>query len=74
MRSGFNSRLVHPVAPLAQWIARWTSNPKVMGSSPIGSSALVAQLAERAAVNRKVIGSNPSRSVIHVSIYVSFRA
>ena len=23
-------------APLAQWIARWTSNPKVAGSSPAG--------------------------------------
>ena len=21
-------------APVAQWIARWTSNPKVVGSSP----------------------------------------
>jgi hypothetical protein len=27
---------VHPlmVVPVAQWIARWTSNPKVPGSSP----------------------------------------
>ena len=22
------------VVPLAQWIARWTSNPKVLGSTP----------------------------------------
>ena len=27
----------HPsllLVPLAQWIARWTSNPKVLGSTP----------------------------------------
>ena len=23
-------------APVAQWIERWTSNPKVAGSSPVG--------------------------------------
>ena len=28
-------------APLAQWIARWTSNPKVAGSSPAGGSSEV---------------------------------
>ena len=22
------------IVPLAQWIARWTSNPKVLGSTP----------------------------------------
>ena len=52
---------------MAQWIACWTSNPEVMGSSPIGSiGALVAQLAERTAVNRKVLGSKPSRSVKYI--------
>ena len=24
----------NPIAPVAQWIERWTSNPKVAGSSP----------------------------------------
>ena len=32
------------VAPLAQWIARWTSNPKVAGSSPAGGNDLSAGL------------------------------
>ena len=29
---------VDPQAPVAQWIARWTSNPKVVGSSPTWGS------------------------------------
>ena len=33
--STFSSLLT---APLAQWIARWTSNPKVAGSSPAGGT------------------------------------
>ena len=31
-------------APLAQWIARWTSNPKVAGSSPAGGSVCLTIL------------------------------
>ena len=56
---------------MASWrnrIARLTSNQKVVGSSPTGvaytSIALVAQLAERSAVNRQVAGSIPAGSVI----------
>ena len=29
------------IAPVAQWIARWTSNPKVAGSSPAGGEQIV---------------------------------
>ena len=28
-------------APVAQWIARWTSNPKVVGSSPTWGSTFM---------------------------------
>ena len=55
------------IAPLAQWIARWTSNPKVAGSSPAGGMALehtgtavVARLAQsvaRGSHNPKVVSS-----------------
>ena len=26
--------IIHSNVPVAQWIARWTSNPKVVGSNP----------------------------------------
>jgi hypothetical protein len=50
-------------APLAQWIARWTSNPKVAGSSPAGGNALpsqrarLAQSVARGSHNPKVVSS-----------------
>ena len=28
--------------PVAQWIARWTSNPEVAGSNPAGDDAFVS--------------------------------
>ena len=51
------------VAPLAQWIARWTSNPKVAGSSPAGGNvalvmaARLAQSVARGSHNPKVVSS-----------------
>ena len=27
--------------PIAQWIARWTSNPEVVGSNPTGDDVLL---------------------------------
>lgn len=27
--------------PVAQWIARWTSNPEVVGSNPTGDDGLI---------------------------------
>ena len=33
---------VLPTAPVAQWIARWTSNPKVVGSSPTWGSIFMS--------------------------------
>ena len=51
-------------APLAQWLARWTSNPKVAGSSPAGGSR--GEVAERSKALRQGrnlfggVGSNPT--------------
>ena len=54
------------IAPLAQWIARWTSNPKGAGSSPAGGMALaaaappaarLAQSVARGSHNPKVVSS-----------------
>ena len=51
-------------APLAQWLARWTSNPKVAGSSPAGGRR--GEVAERSKALRQGrnlfggVGSNPT--------------
>ena len=50
------------MAPLAQWIAHWTSNPGVAGSSPVRGVAFranLAQLGERQTEDLKVPGSIP---------------
>ena len=56
---------------MAQWTARWTSNPAVAGSSPvksefyntnIKSNALVAQWIARWTSNPTVAGSSPVKS------------
>ena len=47
------------IAPLAQWIARWTSNPKVAGSSPAGGMALAAVAARSA--NRARLAQSVAR-------------
>ena len=31
----------YEAVPVAQWIARWTSNPKVAGSNPAGDSTTI---------------------------------
>ena len=43
-------------APLAQWIARWTSNPKVAGSSPAGGMALGGALWPRQGSQKNING------------------
>ena len=61
--SGSSSFLLCVAAPLAQWIARWTSNPKVAGSSPAGgnvalaTAARLAQSVARGSHNPKVVSS-----------------
>ena len=51
-------------ARVAQWIARWTSNPKVAGSSPAGGRR--GEVAERSKALRQGrnlfggVGSNPT--------------
>ena len=57
-------------APLAQWIARWTSNPKVAGSSPAGGIAFGARsrgsMEERWTSDPTVAGSSPAAIVLCV--------
>ena len=38
MNNGSAPKLVTTISmvPIAQWIARWTSNPEVVGSNPTG--------------------------------------
>ena len=30
--------------PVAQWITRWTSNPEIVGSNPIGNFFLIQKI------------------------------
>ena len=39
-------RMVVNVVPLAQWIARWTSNPKVLGSTPRWDENILLKLVD----------------------------
>ena len=54
------------IAPLAQWIARWTSNPKVAGSSPAGGKALaaVATPSDRARLAQSVARGSHNPKVV----------
>ena len=38
--------MVVNVVPLAQWIARWTSNPKVLGSTPRWDGNILLKLVD----------------------------
>ena len=61
LRSARNILCQHD--PLAQRIARWTSNPKVAGSSPAKSRLTpVAHLVERWSYEPEVAGSSPAGS------------
>ena len=39
-------QMVVNVVPLAQWIARWTSNPKVLGSTPRWDENILLKLVD----------------------------
>ena len=56
----FNSLFVSSSVPLAQWKARWTSNPKVLGSTPRWDENLLHSIIERLRVNGYISFSSRS--------------
>ena len=46
MNNGSAPKLVTTISmvPIAQWIARWTSNPEVVGSNPTGDDVFASDV------------------------------
>ena len=51
----YNGWQKYEAVPVAQWIARWTSNPKVPGSNPGGDASIFLHTLQTAVNNQKLV-------------------